>query len=269
MAAAGKDMQLAGDLAFDHFEIIPQAVLGRDGFIVLAEQQKRLGSRSINLILKGIVLHKVNLVVGQVGARPLVGNILLESDHRINKHTEVGPGHGVDPKRRSAGGQMPACREAYDSQLLYPPLFLVGAAVTERILHIRQRHLAMMVGHTVKYHAAGYSVLEAPSGHARALVIRGAVLIPTAGAADKHLPVTLLGKINVDVRIVDIAKVTVTGQLMGSAELIVVAGAESHAHSVLNYTFIDGLSLGIKLKGNGRFYILGRAYKSKKGRKGP
>jgi hypothetical protein len=126
-----------------------------------------------------------------------------------------------------------------------------------------------MVGHTVKYHAAGNSVLEAPSGHTRALVIRGAVLIPTAGAADKHLPVTFLGKINVDIRIVDIAKVTVTGQLMGSAELIVVAGAESHAHSVLNYTFIDGLSLGIKLEGNGRFYILGRAYKSKKGRKGP
>jgi hypothetical protein len=127
----------------------------------------------------------------------------------------------------------------------------------------------MMVRHTVKHNAAGNSVLKAPSGHTRALVIRGAVLIPAAGAADKHLPVTLLGKINVDVRFVDIAKVTVTGQLMGSAEFIVVAGAESHAHSVLNYTFIDGLSLGIKLEGNGRFYILGRAYKSKKGRKDP
>lgn len=250
VAAAGEDMQLTGNLALNHLEIIAQAVLGRYGLIVLAEEEKSLRRRGINLILKGIVFDQVYFVVGKIGTGALVGHILLEGYYRIYQHAEVGTGCRIDPERGSAGCQMPACREADDSKLLDSPLFLVGAAVAESILHIGQGHLAMMVGHTVKHHAAGYSVLEAPGRHASTLVIRGAILISASGAANQHLAVTLLGEINVDVRVVDIGEKPVAGQFVSSSKLIVVARAEGYAYSVFNYTLIDRLALGIKLEGH-------------------
>jgi hypothetical protein len=127
----------------------------------------------------------------------------------------------------------------------------------------------MMVRHAVQHHAASYPLLKAPCSHTGSLVVGRAVPVTAAGAAHEHLSVAFFGKIDIDVRVADIAHIAVSAHLYGSAEFIVLAGAEGYGDSVLNYALIDRLAFRIEFESNVRFDVLRQQTARKKGRKGP